>query len=164
MREHLRRADRPFVPGHPDIQNKEKQMPQYVPEGILFPTGGAPVDPGFGHPGGGHHPSHPIAGGGGHPSHPIALPPLPGIWPPPGQISLPIYLPPEIPGVPSPPIYIDASPEHPITLPPNTIWPPLPPDSGGGTEKRAVLVWVSGVGHRWFIYEPGATPPVATPK
>jgi hypothetical protein len=129
-------------------------MPMHVPEGILFPAGSGPVDPGYGRPG----------GGGGHPSHPIALPPLPGIWPEPGKPSLPIYIPPEIPGVPSQPIYIEGSPEHPIALPPNTIWPPLPPDLGGGSEKKAVLVWVSGVGARWFIYDPSSTPPVPTPK
>ena len=97
--------------------------------------------------------------GGPGPSHPITLPPLPGIVPKPGEPSHPITLPPQKPGHPSHPIFIPESPEHPIALPPGTIWPPLPPDSGI-TGKVAILVWVIGIGHRWFIWQ---APPAPTP-
>lgn len=143
-----------------------------------------PVDPGYGIPGGKPKPPH--VGGG-----PIVLPPLPGVWPPAGHPSLPIELP---PGHVELPIYIPGSPEKPINLPPGTIWPPLPPkfpvdpnygveappptigggpvtpppQVGGGPivhDKYAILIFVLGVGYRWFIYDQGAavTPPIANP-
>lgn len=130
---------------------------------------GGPTDPDYGVEGPGGEPSHPIEGGGGRPSHPIALPPLPGVWPPAGKPSLPIYLPDPEPGQPEQPIYIEGTPEHPITLPPGTIWPPLPPGHFPG-DKTAVLVWVVGVGARWFVYTPPSAeqlpvkPPEAQPK
>lgn len=104
-----------------------------------------PVDPGYG------------VDVGGTPEHPIVLPPLPGVWPPAGKPSLPIYLPPEVwpgPGFkPMPPIHIPIGPDN--TLPPNVgIWPPLPPDTGLAG-KVAILVWVLGVGYRWFVYDAG---------
>jgi hypothetical protein len=108
-------------------------------------TGGGELEPG--------HPSHPIAGGGGVPTHPIVPPPLPGVYPPAGQPTHPIALPPE--GVVSNPIVIPGTPEHPITQPPGTIYPPLPPSSTG---KYAVLVWVFGVGARWFIVDTESIP------
>lgn len=123
-------------------------MPQ---EYYIMPVGKHdedPVDPDFGV-------------GGGSPSHPITLPPLPGILPKPGEPSHPITLPPQKPGHPSHPIFIPESPEHPIALPPGTIWPPLPPDSGI-TGKVAILIWVIGVGHRWFVWQ-GPAPPAPTP-
>ena len=62
--------------------------------------------------------------------------------------------------------YIPGSPEHPIALPPGTVWPPLPPTTTG---KYAVLIWVVGVGSRWLVVEapempgkpdgPGTKPP-----
>lgn len=108
-----------------------------------------PVDPGFGIP------------EGGHIMPPIALPGLPGIWPKPGEPSLPIELP---PGVAVPPIYIPEEPGHPLPQPPNGIWPPLPPDLGLDG-KVAIVVWVIGVGYRWLIYDTSLTPghPLPTP-
>jgi hypothetical protein len=106
----------------------------------------------------------------GRPNRPsIGLPPLPGIWPPPGKPSIPTPIPPDFSiNVPANPIYIEDTPDNkPITLPPGTIWPPLPPSSGigSGTKKVAILVWVVGVGARWFIYDPSLTPgtPPVTP-
>jgi hypothetical protein len=99
-------------------------------------------------PGGGARPSHPISGGGVGPSHPIVLPPLPGVWPKPGEPTQPIVIPPEV----SNPIVIPGEPEHPIALPPGTVWPPLPPSTTG---KYAILIWVVGVGARWLIVDAG---------
>jgi hypothetical protein len=115
-----------------------------------LPEGEGPVDPGYGV-------------GIGSPSHPIVLPPLPGVWPPPGKPALPIALP---PGVPSHPIYIEGTPEHPIALPPGEVYPPLPPEFAG----KAVLIIVVGGGERsvrWYIVPPPSinpAPPVPQPK
>jgi hypothetical protein len=125
-------------------------------------SGPGEVDPGYGVdiPG---RPDQglPGGGGGGRPSHPIVLPPLPPDLKP----DHPIYLPP--PGAPEQPIFLPVEPEHPIQLPPGQIWPPLPPSAGVGG-KVVILVWVVGVGYRWFyldapvIYPP--QPPQPTPK
>jgi hypothetical protein len=125
------------------LANIEYVKPGHPGGGPVLP--GGPVDPGYG------------VDVGGKPVQP--LPPLPGIWPPPGQPSLPIELPPvEV----SPPIYIPETPEHPIAKPPGTIWPPLPPDLGLDG-KVAILVWVMGVGRRWYIYDAGAHPDQGLP-
>lgn len=120
-------------------------------------------------------PDFPGLGGGERPALPIVLPPLPGIIPKPGTPTLPIVLPPELwppgdhgPGV-MPPIHIPEEPGHPFPKPPGVIWPPLPPDLGL-EGKVAILIWVVGVGFRWYIYDaaqvapPIELPPVATPK
>ena len=147
---------------------------------FILPGTGHPVDPGFGvtpptDPGFGQLPGHGLPPGSwtkpGGPSTmpPVALPPLPGVYPPPGQPSVtpPVQVPP--PGVSSPPIHIPIPPGTPDNslptppVPPGTgIWPPLPPDTGL-KGKVAILVWVVGVGHRWFIVDTGQTPP-AGPK
>jgi hypothetical protein len=139
-----------------------------------------PVDPGYGIPGGpGIMP-------------PIAIPPLPGIWPPAGVVTPPIHYP---PATASPPIFIpDAPPEvgggpstpppvvgggpatppglHPGggPLPPAGVYPPLPPSSGIAG-KVAILVWVIGIGYRWFVVDapkppdwPVGKPPESGPK
>jgi hypothetical protein len=128
-------------------------MAQYI-QGILIPTEG-PVDPGYSRPGG---------GGGGHPAHPIVLPPLPGIWPPPGQPALPIVIPPEValPPFPTPPIVIDPPPDKPNPVPPGEIWPPLPPEYAG--KVVAVIVLGSGQVHWYHVPPPSVNPPVARPK
>lgn len=135
-------------------------MPQKY---FIVPVPGGPVDPGYGVlPGPGPvDPDYGIEGpppevGGG------PLPPLPGIWPPPGRPAHPIALP-RPPLTPENPIVIPGTPEHPIQLPPGTIWPPLPPDLGL-EGKTAILVWVVGVGKRWFIYDPAHKPPVPEPR
>jgi len=111
-----------------------------------LPGGGGPVDPGYGV-------------GGDRPSHPIVLPPLPGVWPKPGEPSHPIVIPPDVAGIPSHPIVLPGSPEHPIALPPGTVWPPLPPSTTG---KYAILIWVVGVGSRWLIVDSAqVSPPIA---
>lgn len=123
-----------------------------------------------GHPG---QPLPPSWGSGNRPGQP--LPPIPpGLPVEPGKPTLPIVLPPELwpPGNHGPevmpPIYIPGLPDKPITLPPGSIWPPLPPDLGI-EGKVAILIWVSGVGSRWFIYDSSVsvTPPIQptpTPK
>lgn len=92
----------------------------------------------------------------GYPSNkPIVLPPLPGIWPPPGTPNLPVRIPID-PGY-GHPIIIEGRPDNPIALPPG-IYPPLPPTSNG---KYAVLIYVLGVGHRWAVVD---TSQIAQPK
>lgn len=111
-----------------------------------------PVDPSA-------HPEHPIAPGGPepeppgqglHPEHPIVIPPLVGIWPPPGHPAHPIVLPPT---APEGPVYIEGTPEKPIQSAPGTLTPALP----AGTlpqGKVAVLVEVVGVkGKRWLTVD-----------
>lgn len=143
-----------------ESETKSMQKPQYV-EGWFVPSEGGgegPVDPGWG-----------VGKPPNKPGHPLPLPPLPGIWPKPGEPSLPIALPPGLwppgdhgPGV-MPPIYIPEEPTKPLPLPPGSIWPPLPPDLGL-TGKVAILVWVVGVGFRWFIYDQAqVTPPIQLP-
>jgi hypothetical protein len=156
----------PGSPGHPDHglpggglhpgNRPPGSYPGRPDQGL--PGGGwdRPVDPGFGRPGGGGRPDHPdqgLPGGGVHP----------------GQ--LPVFLPigpdntlPPIPGGPQPPTN--------KPTPPGTIWPPLPPSVPQG--KVAILVWISGVGHRYAVIDvpppapdqgvPPTTPPVAEPK
>lgn len=121
---------------------------------------GGPTDPDFGVEG-------PVDPGYG------VLPPLPGYWPPPGQVMPPIHYPPV---AIMPPIYIDV-PEKPDKppLPPVGIYPPLPPEIGTGGNKVAILVMVVGLakgdiwkGYRWYVYEKPPDviggPPVAQPK
>jgi hypothetical protein len=111
------------------------------------PGSGGPVDPDYGIDEG-------DAGGGEYPD--IGLPePPPGIWPPltPEHPWRP--LPPGTehpgggpvrPGRPTDPDYgVDegTSPEHPIVLPPGTVWPPLPPSVHG---KYLALVLIGGGG------------------
>lgn len=119
--------------------------------------GGGPVDPDYGIEGGnGGSPEQPIIGS---PSHPIELPPLPPDVPDQG-------LPPLAGQLPEWPTVIPGTPEHPIAHPPGTVWPPLPPDSGIAG-KVWILVYVMGVGHRWFVVQGPSIwppPPVATPK
>jgi hypothetical protein len=125
---------------------------------VITPIEGGQVDNSL--PGAPGYPSHGLPGIPGVPSHPIVLPPLPGVYPPPGTPTQPIYLPP--PGQVENPIVIPGSPEHPIALPPGSVWPPLPPSATG---KYAVLVYVVGVGYRWFVVQgPEVWPPVAEPK
>lgn len=115
-------------------------------------TPGGPVDPDYGISV--EHPAHPIAPGGPppHVEHPIVIPPLVGIWPSPGHPAHPIVLPEPLPPG-SGPIYIQGTPENPVTTEPGTLNPPLPAGllpSG----KVAVLVEVVGVeGQRWLTVD-----------
>jgi hypothetical protein len=136
---------------------------------------GEPVDPGYGQGSPGGRPDQDLPWGPGRPDNELPggrpalpaqpLPPLPGIWPPPGQPNIPVVLPPLMP---TNPIYIEGAPSQPgqpsqpIALPPG-IYPPLPPDAGLPSGKVAILVWVVGVGYRWIVLERGAqpTPPIA---
>jgi len=116
---------------------------------------GGPVFPGQGLPGGPAYPGHGLPGQPGHPEH--GLPPVPGagqlpelppsVWPPEqGRPSNPIQLPPPISSnLPIHPV----GPTHPISLPPGTIWPPLPPSIPAGV--AVALVAISGVGYRWAV-------------
>jgi hypothetical protein len=147
------------------------------------PGGGHPVDPGWGIPGvpgGGHpgqlptfpgHPSQGLPGFGGFPGHPSQGLPFPGF---PGHPSQ--GLPGGFPGRPVDPGWgVGGAPEvsPPITLPPSTelppdqIWPPLPPGTPPTTkpvvppDKLAILILVLGVGHKWMIIDKSWLPPVA---
>jgi hypothetical protein len=118
---------------------------------VITPVEAGRPDQGL--PGG---PPHHVGGG------PIIPPPIPGVWPPAGEISHPIVIPPV--GEVSNPIVIPGSPQHPIALPPGTVWPPLPgppPVAPGG--KYAILIWIVGVGFRWYIAQaPPVTPQPTT--
>ena len=122
------------------------------------------------------HPDNSLPGHG-HPDHDLPSPPWfpqpPTIWPPKvtdpewgieagrPHPDHPIFIPieghpdnslPNVPGHPAPPI---------ATVPPGTIWPPLPvvnPPAPPG--NAALLVWLIGVGWRYVI----VTIPVAEPK
>lgn len=134
----------PPQPGEPPINPGTPGYPTHPISGLPGYPGGPPVDPGYGKP------FPPDA----HPEHPIVIPPLVGIWPSPGHPAHPIVLPPETPGQPpSGPIYIEGTPENPISTEPGTLQPPLPqgvlPNS-----KVAVLVKVVGVeGERWLTVD-----------
>ena len=104
-------------------------------------------------------PDAPVHIGGG----PIVLPPLPGIWPKPGEPNLPVDPGFGQGGILHPgggPIIIQGHPETPIALPPG-IYPPLPPPTTG---KYAVLILVLGVGYRWLVVDAGELPPGPSTK
>lgn len=125
--------------------------------------GGGPVDPDYGIDEGGR-PGQGLPGRPERPAHPIVPPWERPDWPPgpvdpewgidegaeidnelPGEIVDPEQPP---PGIPS----------FPIELPPGSIWPPLPP--GAPTGKHIWLVYISGVGHRYGVFEiPEELPP-----
>jgi hypothetical protein len=133
---------------------------------------GRPVDPGYGISAdrpdnslpGFEGPVDPDYGIGiGHPSH--GLPRPPAVWPPqfpptpvdpdwgvnaPARPSLPIYIPvgPDntLPGLPPVAGHLPT-----IPLVPGSVWPPLPPGLPPG--KVAILVFISGLGHRYAIIE-----------
>lgn len=102
----------------------------------------------------------PPAGGiGGKP--PVTKPPLPPGVTDPDPGTKPIDPDAEV----QPPIFIPGTPEHPIVLPPGTIWPPVNP--GAGLQGKILLLcWIPGVGSRWVVVElpplPG-WPPEGTP-
>lgn len=152
--------------------------------------GGRPTDPDYGideGAGPGHLPSrpgvwprppHPGQGLPGRPEippHPDHRPPwhkpsLPeGMWPPGPTdpdwgIDAPIDTPDHPAHLPSPGETPDntlppVDGHHPPTdLPPGTIWPPLPPDAPVG--KHAFLIWISGVGLRYGVFDVPEHPPV----
>lgn len=143
---------------------------------------GHPVDPGFGGGISGERPDNslPELGGPVDPDYGAGRPKPPHVWPP------------QYPPTPTDPEWgIDAggSPSHPIILPgapdnslpglppvaghlpapnppPGTIWPPLPPGLPPG--KVAILVFISGLGHRYAIVEIPppviSGPPTPSPK
>lgn len=96
-------------------------------------------------------PGPPAGGIGGRPpNRPMPIPPEPpGVGGEPGH---PIE-PPTEGGEPEQPIYIPGTPEHPITLPPGTVWPPFDPSEGlEGTV--CLLVWVPGTGKcKWIVVQ-----------
>jgi len=129
----------PGAGGHPD-----QGLPGYGhPSGQPIYPGG-PTDPGF---------------GGGRPQRPKPWPPTSPSFPPDAtdpewgvethpHPSLPIFLPPGRVDNELPPV---AGVKPPTTPPPGTIWPPLPP--GLPTGKCAILIWISGVGHRYAVID-----------
>lgn len=129
---------------------------------IGLPDVEGPVDPDYG-----------IEEGGDIDNELPELPsPPPGIWPPltPENPWRPVDpgwgqgrpLPPVVGGGPARPPVTPESPEvePPITLPPGSIWPPLPPDVHG---KFLALVLVGGMGHgvkyRYVVIDADAKPP-----
>lgn len=176
---------RPIDPGYgrPGFGGGGGQYPdQGLPGGGGYPDQGLPGGGGYpdqGLPGGGGRPSHPIAGGGrpphtwppqkpsfppgptdpewgvdagGSPSHPIYIPVGPGHELPGGEPGAPDQGLPPVAGGPKPP----------TDPPPGTIWPPLPPGLPAG--KCAILVWISGVGHRYAIIDIPPSPDQGLPS
>ena len=154
-----------------------------------LPGSGGHPDQGL--PGMGGHPDQglpPQFGGGQHPSQGLPRPGRPPhTWPPQrpqfppeptdpewgidagGSPSHPIYIPigPDqgLPGQPAHPSQglppVAGGPKPPTDPPPGHIWPPLPPGLPPG--KAAILVWISGVGHRYAVIEIPATPDQSLP-
>jgi hypothetical protein len=155
-------------PGGPDNSLPRPERP--VDPGYGVDVG--PVDPGYGVPlppvvdnGLPSHPAPPIYIPG-RPAHPIyptypvdpdyGLPVTPGVWPKP-----PIHVwPPPQPVYPTHPIYPTDQPEHPIAMPPGSVWPPLPPSVTG---KILCFVWIVGVGYRWTVIDPSLKPDIGLP-
>ena len=143
-------------------------MPFHKIDGPVYAWHGGATDPGYGQGSPSGRPDQDLPWGPGRPDNELPggrpalpsqpLPPLPGIWPRPGEPNIPVVLPPV--GI-APPIYIEPPPDKP--LPPVGIYPPLPPETGLPSGKCAILVWVVGVGYRWIVVEKGAspTPPIA---
>jgi len=113
------------------------------------PGGGGPTDPDYGIEGP-IDPDYGIdAGEIGGPDEPPPRPqptPPPGIWPP---------LTPDRPVDPLPPV----SPEHPIAPPPGVLWPPV-----NATGKRIALVWISGIGYKYTVFDLDAQWPPGKPE
>jgi hypothetical protein len=109
-----------------------------------------PVDPGYGRPIFGPHPGHGLPGAPVYPSHGLpGQPPYPSQGP--GFPTHPIVLPPSTPP------------------PPNTIWPPLPPDASGKPEPvdGYYLAYVPALGTWIYVPVPTTKPPTepgAEPK
>jgi hypothetical protein len=129
--------------------------PRHPDQGLPPGEPGEPVAPDQGLPGEPATPTHPIYGFRPRPWPPLPWPPRP--WPPtpvdpdwgldagvaPGQ---PIYLP-IGPDQGLPPV---GGHEPPTDPPPGTVWPPIP---GAPEGKAAILVWIIGVGYRYFVVE-----------
>jgi hypothetical protein len=60
-----------------------------------------------------------------------------------------------VPVYPSHPIYPTDKPEHPIAMPPGSVWPPLPPAIKG---KILCFIWLVGIGYRWTVIDPSLSP------
>jgi hypothetical protein len=160
--------DQGFNPDSPDQGFNPDYPDQSLPGGPNRP--GRPPHPGNRPPGSG--PSRPTDPGFGHgrPDHPSHRPPWQGKpkpeWPPgPTDPNWGIDAPIDTPDHPAhlpgePDGSIPEAPDHtlppidghqPPPMEPGTIWPPLPPDAPTG--KHAFLVWISGVGLRYGVFE-----------
>lgn len=97
----------------------------------------------------------PDGGNVGTPEHPVQLPAAPPPYPNVG-------LPPSVwPGVP---VHKPAPGEPPISLPPGSVYPPLPP-AISPNENVLALVWIPKIGYRWVVLGPlFHQSPVAAPK
>jgi hypothetical protein len=154
----------PRVKGFLRILSRRDHLGRPVDPGYGVDEGeideGGPIDPGWGvgrpeRPG-----NRPPGSWEGRPGHGLPRPPMPDLPPwerpdwPPGPTDpdwgvdgpegeLPGEIDPEDPppGIPVPP----------IALPPGSIWPPLPPSAPPG--KHWFLVYISGVGHRYGVFE-----------
>jgi hypothetical protein len=95
----------------------------------------------------------------GRPSHPIERPPWERPDWPPGPTDPEWGIPEEgggedagqLPGEIDPEDPPPMLPMPPIELPPGSIWPPLPPTAPPG--KHWFLIYISGVGHRYGVFE-----------
>lgn len=109
-------------------------------------------------------PGHPGTGPV-RPTYPVDpdydFPVRPGLWPHPPihrpDNSLPIQ-----PVRPELPIYYPPGGEvtPPINLPPGSVWPPLPPSAKG---KFIALCWIIGVGYRWVVIDTSLKPDIGLP-
>lgn len=134
----------PSAPGHPSNR----------------PPGSYPGRPDNSLPGGGHVSNRPPGSRPGRPDNSLPWNPNVGVWPPDetdpdwgvdvGYPSHPIYVPidPARPDNSLPPIADHKPLPNP---PPGTIWPPLPGNPPPG--KAALLVWLVGVGWRYFVVD-----------
>jgi hypothetical protein len=95
---------------------------------------GEPGEPDQGLPGDQPGIDNSLPGRGRLPPLPSTLPLPPAIWP--GVPVHPLPVPPPGSTLPEPP--------------PGAVWPPLPPNVEG---KLLVVVFISGVGHRWAIID-----------
>ena len=145
--------------GRPGQRPDQGFNPDYPDQGLPGGEGGDEY-PDQGLPGRPPYPSQglPPSFGGGHPGHLPARPPWsPGIWPP-GPTDPEWGVDGDL--TPTPPMYLPIGPDQGLPPvaghlpanpdpPPGTIWPPLPPSAPAG--KAALLVWLIGVGWRYFV-------------
>jgi hypothetical protein len=156
----------PFVKGFLRVMKRRDRFgrpvdPDYgIDEGEIEEGGGGeggagqlPVFPG-------HRPGNrPPGSWEGRPSHPIERPPWERPHWPPGPTDPDWGIPEEgggenagqLPGEIDPEDPPEGIPMPPIALPPGSIWPPLPPSAPPG--KHVFLVYISGVGHRYGVFD-----------
>jgi hypothetical protein len=163
----------PFVSGFLRIRKRRRGDPvdpgygieEGVDPGYGVDVGEGPIDPDFGVGRPPHVSNRPPGSWTGRPSHPIERPPWEKPHWPPGPTDPDWGVPEEgggeeagqLPGEIDPEDPPPVVPKPPMELPPGSIWPPLPPDAPTG--KHMWLVYISGVGHRYGVFEVPEGPP-----